>query len=86
MQFNWFKIFNRNEFDADALVSQEYTYTLDQIGEKTFLVTQGNLLSVTLDGVMLSLGLGVDIPFEFEGFALYQDANADVWWGFPVET
>lgn len=80
----WFKIFNLVEFNATGLVSRSFTYNLTGKGIKTFLVTKGNLVSITHEGIMLSIGLNEKNPFEFEGHAIYLDENDDVFWGFPI--
>ncbi len=84
MSFNWYKIFNRAEFLATGLVSREVGLALDGVGLATFLITQGNLLSLTYNGIMLSIGVTDANPFVFEGNAIYVDANDDVWWGIEV--
>mgnify|MGYP006921309590 CR=1 FL=1 len=87
--YKWFKIFNYDEFQALGLVSRTYTKELVDIGIKTFLVTQGNLVSITYEGVFLPIELNDKNPFEFEGFAVYRDPeSSDVYFGFlqPEET
>lgn len=87
--FNWFLIFNRNEFEELDLVSRTYSVILDGIGEKDILVTQGNLLSMVYDGVMVSLGdvgeteLPFVAPFLFDGLGAMQTSNGDVYLGVP---
>ena len=84
MQYNWFKIFNLIDFQGLNLVSKEYVLVLEALGEKTFLVTRGNLISITYDGVQLSLSLNDKNPFEFEDHAIYKDENDDVFIGLPI--
>lgn len=85
MQYNWFKIFNRTEFEALGLVSRTYTLNLQGIGQKEILVTKAATLSMVYDDVFLSLDLS-DNPFEFESLAIYQDAVNDVYLGVAVES
>ena len=85
MTYNWYKIFNKAEFEATGLVSREVQLALEGIGIATFLITQGNLLSLTYNGVMLSIGVTDANPFAFDSNAIYLDANDDVWWGFEIE-
>lgn len=85
MIYNWYKIFNEAEFNELDLVSKTYTLNLEDLGEKEVLVTKGNALGITFDGVFLSLGLHSENPFEFEDLAIYQKTNGDVYLGFLNE-
>jgi hypothetical protein len=84
MIFDWYKIINRSEFSATGLVSRELQLILEGVGLRTILVTQGKLLSVVYEGVMLSVGVTDSNPFVFEGLAIYIDENQDVWLGIQV--
>ena len=84
MIFKWFKIFNLTEFTALALVSKTYSYELQDIGLKDFIVTQGNETSITMEDIFLSVNMNDKNPFIFEGHGIYLDENSDVWFGFPV--
>lgn len=84
--FNWFKIFNVLEFDATGLYSRSFTYNMPGVGQKTFLVTKGNVYGVTCDGVFLGVNMNDYNPNEMDGFAVYRDANNDVYWGIAVES
>lgn len=84
MSYNWYKIFNRAEFLAEGLVSRELELVLDGIGLATFLITYGNLLSITYGETMLSIGVTEENPFAFDGAAIYVDDAEDVWWGVPI--
>ena len=85
MIFDWYKIINHTTFMATGLPSKELTVTLQNIGEKTILVTRGNMLGMLYDGVYLGLNLNGNNPFSFEGYGIYIDANMDVWLGIEVE-
>lgn len=84
MIFDWYKILNRGEFEAAGLVSREVDVILEGIGQKTVLVTRGNLVSIVYDGVMLSIGLSGSNPFIFGGYAAYLDQNDDIWLGIAT--
>lgn len=86
MQYTWFKIFNRTEFNALGLVSRTYTLNLDGVGEKDILVTKGLALGMLYEGVFLSLELNDKNPFEFDDHAIYVDENDDVYLGIAVES
>jgi hypothetical protein len=81
MTFDWYQVFNLDEFEATGLVSRELTLILQGIGSKTFLITHGDLTSLTVDDTMLSIGLTDDNPFVFNSRAVYVDQNRDVWFG-----
>lgn len=81
MIYDYFYIFNTDEFDSTGLVSKTYVVTLSGIGQKSVLVTKGNLTGITFDGVFLPLYLNSKNPFEFEGKAVYRDENKNVWVG-----
>ena len=84
--FNWYKIFNLTEFEALELVSRTYTLDLEGLGLKDILVTKGNRIALTYEGVMLSLELNDRNPYEFEGLAVYiDDETQDVYLGIEVE-
>ena len=84
MIYRWFKIFNRTEFLALGLVSRTYTWVLSELGEKSILVTHGNLLGITYEGVYLPIGLSSKNPFEFDGHAVYVSSSDDVYLGILV--
>ncbi len=83
--YNWFFIFNADEFAALDLVSKTYTVILAGVGQKDVLVTQGVGIGITYEGVFLPLNLNGKNPFGFETFASYIDAENNVWLGVPVE-
>lgn len=84
MTYNWYKVFNKTEFEATELVSIEYELLLTGIGLKTFLVTRGNCLGITIDEWFLAIGIREDNPFIFNGRAIFWDINDDIWYGVPV--
>lgn len=85
MIYKWYWIFNRDVFLATGLVSKTYTVILDdQPGQKDFLVTQGETIGITFEGIFVALELNGKNPFEFDDRAIYVDANQDVWFGFAV--
>lgn len=81
--FTWYPIFNLAEFEATGLVSREYSLVLEGVGLCNFLVTKGNLISVTYDDVMLSLGLTESVPFVSDGYGLVLSTDGSVYWGMP---
>lgn len=84
MIYNWYKIFNKTEFEALGLVSKTYSLNLEDIGNKDILVTKGNYISIQYETVTLPLNLNSKNPFPFEGHAIYIDDSNDVWLGIEV--
>lgn len=85
MTYDWYKIFNQTEFIALGLVSKTYTFQLDGIGLRDILVTYSNSISMTYEGVMLSVNLNDKNPFEMSDMAAYIDADMNVYLGFLVD-
>lgn len=85
MTYDWYKIFNKAEFESEGLVSKNYEVELEDIGIKDILVTKGNLLNVSFDENFMPLELNDKNPFEFDDVAVYLDENDDVWIGYLQE-
>lgn len=83
--YNWYQVFNLTEFEALGLVSKEYTVIFEDIGQVTVLVTKGNLVGMTYDGVFLPLNLNDNNPFEFDGHACYVNSDNEVFLGIEIE-
>lgn len=83
--YTWYKIFNTTEFEALGLVSKEYTVEFEGVGEKTILVTRGNVTSVLFDDIFLSVNLNGNNPFLFDDRGLYVDSNQDAYVGIKDE-
>lgn len=84
MIYNWYKIFNLTEYMSTGLVSRELIVLLQDIGRVTLLISRGNYVSVTYDGVNLPINYPSKNPYTAEGYAIYLDANSNVWLGFEV--
>ncbi len=83
--YTWFYIFTSTDFLALDLVSKTYTLLLSGIGQVEILVTNGNFLGITYDGVFLPLNMNDQNPFEFDDHAVYIDAENQVWLGIAVD-
>ena len=81
VNYTWYKIFNKDDFDALGLPSVEYTVIFEGIGEKTIVAFQGNRLSVLFDDIFLTVNLNSNNPFELDSRGVYIDANNDVYVG-----
>ena len=84
MTYDWYRIVNKEEFEATGLVSREVDFILEGVGLKTFLITVGNLFSLTVDDVMMSVGVTDDNPFAFGERAIALDNDGWVWWGIKT--
>lgn len=86
MNYDWYFIINKTEFEALDIPSREVQLQLKEAGAlKTFLITKGNLTSILVDGIFLSLDLNGEDPFEFEGFAIGSDEDENIYYGIAVE-
>lgn len=85
MNYEWYKLFNKVDFEAEALVSRTLLVQLEDRGRQTFEIFRGNLVGVVYDDAFLPVGLLNQNPYAQEGYAIYLDANNDVWFGFEVE-
>ncbi len=83
--YNWYYILNRDEFEALGLISKTYVVNLAAVGQVTVVVTKGNFLGLTYNGVFLPLNLHDENPFTFDSHGVYIDSNNNVWLGLPVD-
>lgn len=81
--YNWYQIFNTDDFDEEGLISKEYDVNMVGVGIKSILVTKGFSYSIIYSDTLLTVDMGGNNPFEFGGYAIYQDADNNVWLGLP---
>jgi hypothetical protein len=79
--FNWYRLFNLDDFLGLALPSYSFTVDLVGIGEKDILVTKGNYTSIVYEDAFLSINLNDTNPLRFGENAVFLDDNSDVWLG-----
>jgi hypothetical protein len=88
MTFNWYLLFNLDEFLDSGLVSKELDIVLEDIGQKKIMITQGNETSVVYEDVMLTIGANGENPVIQEGdessYAAYLDSSQNVWLGIEA--
>lgn len=84
MAAEWYKLFNKTEFEATGLGSRTLEVELEDRGTEIFLVTKGNTLAVTYLDVMLEVMFASKNPYLKGGYAVYLDDQNDVWFGFPT--
>lgn len=89
MIFDWYNIFNLDEFLSFGLISKSYFPTLEGIGDEEILVVKSNLTSVIFRDVMLPIQFNGDNPIVREGddgtYAVYIKENNDVYVGIEVD-
>ncbi len=85
MNYDWFKVFNMDEFEGLGLVSKEYEVVLEDYGLKSIYVFKGDFVSVLFDDVFLTVNLNDRSPFAIDQRAVFMDDNLDVWVGVQVE-
>lgn len=85
MLYDWYKIFNLQEFISTGLVSRTRDYFLSGMGSISITITRGNLVSLVVDDVILPVQFSGEDPFVMGGYAIYKDDNDDVYLGFKVE-
>lgn len=85
MIYRWYKIFNLTEFLATNLVSRELTVFLTDTGERKFLITSGNEISVLYENkFFLPLQFNDENPFVSGVYAIYvKPITTDVYFGIP---
>ncbi len=86
MTYKWYFIFNRTDFLATGLTSREYDVNMENIGLKTILVTLGNLLGLTYEGIFLPIQMNGSNPFAFDSMAVYVNDDNNVFLGFAIES
>lgn len=84
MNYAWYNIFNKDEFDATGLVSRTLNVQLEGRGLEKILVTRGNTVAVTHGGTFLPIDFLDHNPYERDGKAIYLDDDSEVWLGFEV--
>lgn len=83
--YNWYNLFNLDEWLETELVSRTLSVFLDKNDQKEILVTQGNQTGITIDDVFLPLKFNEKNPYVIGDYAIFQDVNNDVWVGLAVD-
>lgn len=86
MIYDWYNIVNSDDFEALGLPSKTYTFILEDVGQKDILVTKGIAVGIIYEDVFLSVNLNNRNPFAMDGYAVYKDANHDIWLGIEVQS
>lgn len=87
MKSNYFfyKIFHYQDFLDTGLVSRSLNLELDEIGFKDILIVRGGLVSMYYEGVLVSINMNDQNPFEFDGYAAYLHSDGYVYLGIDKD-
>ncbi len=84
--YNWYKIFNITEFLALNIGSKIYDLNLNGVGQSTFKVYLGNIVSVNYLDEFMPVNLYTEALYEKNSYAIYRDdSTGDVYFGFITE-
>lgn len=84
MIYDWYRILNVADFEADGVPSRELVLELTALGQKTVVVTKGNFISILYNDIFLTVDLNGQNPFEFEDHAAYVDGSGDLFLGIKA--
>ncbi len=88
MTFDWYLLFNLDEFLELDLVSRTLTVALEGVGEKEIQIVRGNEVSVIYEDVMMPIQFQGENPFLMEGdagtYAVYEDDDSNIYLGIEV--
>lgn len=83
--FDWYEIFNYQEFNDSGLVSKSLSVFLEGVGFENILITKGEFTSILFRDAFLPIGFNNENPYGFgENYAVYKDSNEKVWVGIKV--
>ncbi len=85
MIFDWYNLFSLTEFVATGLVARTLVVQLEDRGRLTFQITQANTTAVYYDGTFLPVSFLDQNPYIRDNYAVYLDADSNVWFGFEVD-
>ncbi len=83
-QYDWYKLFNQTDFKNENLVSRTILLQLEGRGRQIFEIFRAAYVSVQYGDAFLPVTFLDANPFVIETYAVYLDANDDVWFGFEV--
>lgn len=86
MIYDWYRIFNADEFLDLDLVEKTYVVNLEGVGEVSVRACIGSGLAIVYDDVFLPLDLDLGNPVSMDGYAAYRKENGDVYLGIEVES
>lgn len=85
MIYDWYKLFNRTEFEATGLVQRNLILQLQDRGVVNFTLNRGNTTSIQYLDVFLPVKFQDRNPYPMGPYAVYEDPDHNVWFGFQVD-
>lgn len=85
MIYDWYKLFNKTEFEATGLVQRKLILQLEDRGIVEFILNRGNTTSVMYSGVLMPVKFRNKNPFVVDTYAVYEDDENNVWFGFEAD-
>lgn len=86
MQFDWYKVVNKPEFEALNLVSRKVLIDAEGRGQMEVLITIGNEFGLTANGVFLPANFLSREPYVTDGMACWlEEETGNVFLGFVRE-
>lgn len=79
--FKWYRLFNYTDFVDLNIPSFTAQVFIEGEGLKTILITKGNYVGVTYDGIFLVVNMNNKNPFRLDTHAVYLDDDDVVWLG-----
>jgi hypothetical protein len=83
--YQWYKIFNMTDFVATGLVQRSFVVNLEKRGVQTFVVSNGNTVSVYYADAFLPVAFLNRNPYVQGLYAVYKDPDNNVWFGFQKD-
>lgn len=84
MSYDWYELFDLQEFLDTGLVSRTLQVFLEGVGEADIIITRGNWVAITYDGVFLPVGFAGKNPYAISPYAVMQDEDGKIHLGIEV--
>jgi hypothetical protein len=81
MEFDWYEIYNLDDFEALGLFLKTVEVFLEDVGLVEVLITKGNFVSITYNDILLPINMNDENPFVFEDHAVLLDQDNNIWLG-----
>lgn len=83
--WNWYPIFKLTDWLATGLVQRTLVLDLQDMGEQSFLITQGETTAVLWEDKFLPVNFLDQNPYIQDGVGVFKDTNDNVYIGFKEE-
>lgn len=82
--FDWYNIFNLAKFESTNLISRKLDAYLEGHGAETILIVRGISTSVVFRDKILPIEYADRNPNIDGDYAVYKDAQGEIWLGIKV--